>query len=93
MTDRTMARHMAEAIRIKAEIDALKKELVKHQDAIKAEIVARNQGDTLAIGGHKAIWRPDAVENRFNSRKFKSENSDIYNLYCEPTKRAYWYLA
>lgn len=93
MTDRTMARHMAEAIKIKAEIKALEERLAVHQDAIKAEIVARQAGDTLAIAGHKAIWRPDAVANTFNAKRFAAENSELYNAYKEPVSRPYFRLA
>ena len=93
MTDRTIARHMKAAIELKAQIKELEKDLKVHQDAIKAEIVARQAGDTLALANHKAIWRPDATENRFNSTRFRTENSELYNAYKEPMKKPYFYLA
>ena len=42
-TDRTMNKHITEAMRIKAEMAILKAELDKHTDFIKAELDARDK--------------------------------------------------
>lgn len=83
MTDRTMARHMAEAIRIKSEIDALKKELEKHQDAIKAEMYEREL-DTLEISGKKATYK-EVTSQRFDATAFQKVHKALYESFKRPS--------
>lgn len=83
MTDRTMARHMAEAIRIKEEIGKLEEELNKHQDAIKAEMHERAV-DTLELSGHKATYK-EVTSSRFDSKSFQKVHKALYDSFRKPS--------
>lgn len=83
MTDRTISRHMAEAIKIKAEINRLEEELNKHQDAIKAEMYERAI-DTLELSGHKATYK-EVTSSRFDSKAFQKVHKALYDSFKKPS--------
>lgn len=83
MTNRTMARHMKAAIELKAQIEELKAELEKHQDAIKAGMQAADI-DEFTAAGHKATYKA-VTSNRFDSSAFRKDHAALYDKYKKPS--------
>lgn len=87
-TDRTMNKHITEAMRIKAEIQMLKAELEAHQDFIKGELEAR---DKTAYTYGKDLdritvtWK-EYSKKRLDQKKLKEERPEIVAEYMIEAK-------
>lgn len=60
-------------------------ELETYNDTIKANIIAlMGDNDTMIQGAAKATYKT-IVSNKFNSKAFKAEHTELYNRYCTET--------
>lgn len=92
MNKSTMNRHIVAALKIKAEMEALKAELDKHEDAIKRGIMESGKADYDG-GCHKATYRIDQ-QMRFNKDIFISKYSKQEYEDCKaPSKKTYFKYA
>ena len=90
MTDRTMMRHLTEALRLKAEIASLKAELEKHETAIKHGMV-ESGSEVWQGSSHKVTYRPEAVQMRFSKSAFvEAYSSEAYEALKRPVKQEYF---
>lgn len=79
MKDATMNKHMKESLALKAQIEALQKEKDKHDDAIKAELLARGE-DTYEHGDHKVTYKT-IVSTTFDRERFEEDHPGEYAKY------------
>ena len=78
-TDRTMNKHITEAMKLKAEIVALKAELDKHTDRIKEELAAR--GVEAYQCNQVTVSYKEISKKRLDQKKLKAELPDIAAAY------------
>lgn len=82
-TDRTMNKHISEAMRIKAQIQMLKAELESHQDFIKGELEARGR-EAYTYGKDldriTVTWK-EYSKKRLDQKKLKEERPEIVAEY------------
>jgi predicted phage-related endonuclease len=64
--------------------DELEAEITAAQDAIKAEMTARDT-DELTIDVFKVCWTK-IVSNRFDTTAFKKAHEDIYSLFTKTSE-------
>ena len=67
----------------RAMIAELEAEAEALTDKLKAAMVERG-GETLQGDGWKATWK-NVSSNRFDSKRFKADHSDLYGQYSKPT--------
>lgn len=82
-TDRTMNKHISEAMRIKAEIQILKAELEAHQDFIKGELEARDKTAYTYgkdLGSITVTWK-ERKTKRLDQKRLKDERPEIAAAY------------
>lgn len=74
-------------MKVRAQIERLKAEEAALTDKIKAAMVDAGQ-ETMTGDGWKASWK-NVNSNRFDSRRFKAEQADLYQQYskCTTTTR------
>lgn len=82
-TDRTMNKHITEAVRIKAEMAILKAELEGHEDFIKAELTARGK-ESYECGKNDnritVTWK-EITKKRLDQKRLKAELPEIAEAY------------
>jgi predicted phage-related endonuclease len=66
---------------MKGELEA---EIEAAQDAIKAEMTARDTDD-MSVYVFKVRWTK-VISNRFDTTGFKKAHGDIYNLFAKPVE-------
>jgi predicted phage-related endonuclease len=66
---------------MKSELDA---EIESAQDAIKAEMAAR-EVDELIVDVFKVRWAK-VISNRFDTTGFKAAHKDIYDMFTKPSE-------
>ena len=76
----TTIRNLKELMNMKDELEA---EITAAQDAIKAEMTAR-EVDELRADVFKVTWKA-VTSTRFDSTAFKAAHKDIYDLFAKPT--------
>ena len=91
-TDRTMNKHINEAMRIKAEIAILKAELESHQDFIKGELEERGK-DSYTYGKDldsvTVTWK-EYTKKRLDQKKLKEDHPKIAAAYMvEATEKRF----
>ena len=60
-------------------------ELEAYNDTIKANIITlMGDNDTMIQGAAKATYKT-IVSDKFNTKAFKEEHTDLYNDYCTET--------
>lgn len=60
-------------------------ELEDYNDTIKANIITlMGDNDTMIQGAAKATYKT-IVSDKFNTKAFKEEHTDLYNDYCTET--------
>ena len=74
-------RNLKDLMMMKAELEA---EIETAQDAIKAEMTAR-EVDELVVDVFKIRWTK-VVSNRFDTASFKTTHKDMYNLFTKPVE-------
>lgn len=79
MTNRTMKKHLEEAMLLKTRIKDLEAELEKHQNALKDGMLDSGI-DCFESGGHKATYKA-VTSNRFDSALFRRDHADLYDAY------------
>ena len=67
----------------RAMIAELEAEAEALTDKLKAAMVERGE-ETLQGDGWKATWK-NVSSNRFDSKRFKADHSDLYGQYSKPT--------
>jgi predicted phage-related endonuclease len=76
----TTIRNLKELMNMKEELEA---EITAAQDAIKAEMTAR-EVDELRADVLKVTWKA-VTSTRFDTTGFKAAHKDIYDLFAKPT--------
>ena len=76
----TTIRNLKELMNMREELEA---EITAAQDAIKAEMTAR-EVDELRADVFKVTWKA-VTSTRFDSTAFKAAHKDIYDLFTKPT--------
>ena len=76
----TTIRNLKELMNMREELEA---EITAAQDAIKAEMTAR-EVDELRADVLKVTWKA-VTSTRFDSTAFKAAHKDIYDLFAKPT--------
>jgi predicted phage-related endonuclease len=76
----TTVRSLKDLMNMKEELEA---EITAAQDAIKAEMTAR-EVDELRTDVFKVTWKA-VTSTRFDSTAFKAAHKDIYDLFAKPT--------
>jgi predicted phage-related endonuclease len=74
-------RNLKELMNMKGELEA---EIEAAQDAIKAELTARDT-DEISVDVFKVRWTK-VISNRFDTTSFKKAHGDIYNLFAKPVE-------
>jgi predicted phage-related endonuclease len=77
----TTVRNLKELMMMKDELEA---EIAAAQDAIKAEMAAR-EVDELTVDVFKVRWTK-VTSNRFDTTAFKKAHEDIYNLFTKASE-------
>ena len=76
----TTIRTLKELMNMREELEA---EITAAQDAIKAEMTAR-EVDELRADVFKVTWK-SVTSTRFDSTAFKAAHKDVYDLFAKPT--------
>ena len=74
-------RSLKDLMLMKAELEA---EIEAAQDAIKAEMTAR-EVDEMIVDVFKVRWTK-VISNRFDTTGFKTAHKDIYDLFTKPVE-------
>jgi predicted phage-related endonuclease len=74
----TTVHSLKELMNMKEELEA---EITAAQDAIKAEMTARDT-DEMTVGVFKVRWTK-VISNRFDTTAFKKAHEDIYGLFTK----------
>ena len=72
-----------ELLSVRSVIAELEEEAEALTDRIKAAMIERGE-ETLQGDGWKATWK-NVTSNRFDSKWFKGEHSDLYGQYSKQT--------
>ena len=70
-------------MKVRAQIERLKAEEAALTDKIKAAMVDAGQ-ETITGDGWRASWK-NVNTNRFDSKRFKAEQADLYQQYSKST--------
>jgi predicted phage-related endonuclease len=74
-------RNLKDLMNMKAELEA---EIEAAQDAIKAEMTARDT-DEMTVDVFKVRWTK-VISNRFDTTAFRKAHEDIYGLFTKATE-------
>jgi predicted phage-related endonuclease len=79
----TTVRNLKDLMNMKEELEA---EIAAAQDAIKAEMTARDT-EEMTVDVFKVRWMwTKVISNRFDTTAFKKAHEDIYSLFTKATE-------
>jgi predicted phage-related endonuclease len=77
----TTVRNLKDLMNMKEELES---EIAAAQDAIKAEMTAR-EVDEMKVDVFKVRWTK-VISNRFDTTAFKKAHEEIYNMFAKQTE-------
>lgn len=83
MTDKNIEKRIIELKELKAMEKELAAEIKALEDELKQEMTNRKTTD-LSVGIHVLRYKP-VISKRFDSKAFKADYGDIYELYSKET--------
>lgn len=84
MSSTELTSKVRELKELKQMSEELATEIETLQDAIKAEMTARNT-DTMLVDVFKVTWK-SVISNRFDSTSFKATHKELYDQYTKATE-------